>query len=64
MDEIEFNDDTIKTMNNIVAGKTIKTILNKEDHGSDFLVFKFSDDSSLKIRYDYIFDFTFGDGKK
>lgn len=43
----------------VIKGKTITRFEDKSIQGDDFLVFHFDDNSTLSIRYDWIYEWQF-----
>jgi hypothetical protein len=51
-----FSEKKLAEMTSLVFGKTIVKIEDYDNSGRDYLVFTFSDDTELRIRYDWIYD--------
>ena len=43
----------------LIKGKTIIRCEAADDHGDDFLIFHFDDETALCIRYDWIYEWQF-----
>ena len=39
-----------------IKGKTVESLAFKEESADDFLVIEFTDGTTIKIRYDWIYD--------
>lgn len=56
MTTIDFNENDVTPLSEAIAGKTVKSV--RSDQGrEDYLIFDFTDGTSLRIRYDYIYDY-------
>jgi hypothetical protein len=53
---VEFTSDSLWVMAAQIKGKTIKTMGMEESRMDNFLVFKFTDGSILRLRFDYLYD--------
>ena len=55
----DFNpNDSGPLITSAVAGKTVKDVVIDNERMDDYLVFNFTDGTSLRIRYDYIYEWS------
>ena len=47
----------------VIEGKTVIKFENDSEGMDDFIIFYFSDNSTLRIRYDWLYEWQFLEGK-
>ena len=53
----EFNPNDVSELSKAVSGKTIVSVESDRSGMDDYLIFHFTDGTSLYIRYDYIYEY-------
>lgn len=59
----DFNYTTPEHLGILMDGKIVDSFAIDSDHGDECLVILFKDGSKLRIRYDYLYDWEFTEGR-
>ncbi len=60
----EFNDSADEKITSLVKGKTITKFEDTVIQGKDFIVIHLENNSILRIRYDWLYEWEFLEGEK
>ena len=52
-----FNEPSCKDITDSLAGEVLKSISHEDDRADDLLVLEFESGKSLRIRYDWIYEY-------